>query len=127
MAEVTADQIYDIIGSAGFEKLVAGFYRRVAEDTLLRPMYPEADLAPAAGRLQLFLEQYFGGPTTYSEQRGHPRLRMRHAYFQIDQTARDHWMQHMVGALEEAEFSPVVTAIMREYFENGATFLMNAR
>ncbi|MBI5929106.1 MAG: globin [Chloroflexi bacterium] len=125
MAEITPDQIYDVIGRAGFEKLVEGFYRRVASDDLLRPMYPEADLKPAQHRLQLFLEQYFGGPTTYAEQRGHPRLRMRHAYFKIDQSARDRWVEHMTAALDEAEFAPEVTAVMRDYFENGASFLMN--
>jgi hemoglobin len=118
-------QIYDIIGSDGFKRLVEGFYQRVAEDELLRPMYPEEDLAPAIRRLRLFLEQYFGGPTTYSMERGHPRLRMRHVPFTIDQTARDHWIAHMSASLEEANFPPEVSDIMRQYFENAATFMIN--
>lgn len=126
MGEVRPEQVYDIIGSAGFGKLVEGFYRRVANDDILRPMYPEADLEPARQRLQLFLEQFFGGPTTYSQQRGHPRLRMRHAPFKIDQMARDRWVELMTAALDEAEFVSEVASVMRDYFENGASFLMNS-
>lgn len=127
MAEITPGQVYDMIGSAGFEKLVAGFYRRVATDDVLRPMYPEDDLEPARRRLQLFLEQFFGGPTTYSQERGHPRLRMRHAPFKIDQAARNRWVELMSAALDEVGFDPEVTAVMRDYFENGASFLINAQ
>ncbi len=127
MAEITPDQVYDIIGSAGFEKLVEGFYQRVATDNILRPMYPEGDLQPAQRRLQLFLEQFFGGPTTYSKERGHPRLRLRHAPFQIDQSARNRWVELMMAALDEAGLAQEVTAVMRDYFENGATFLINAQ
>ena len=122
---IEAHQIYDIIGDEGFHKLVDGFYQRVAEDTLLRPMYPEEDLKPAARRLRLFLVQYFGGPTTYSTERGHPRLRMRHVPFKIDVEARNHWVEHMLASLTEANFPAEVTAIMQEYFEGGATFLIN--
>lgn len=117
--------VYNLIGSEGFQKLVAGFYERVATDDLLRPMYPADDLAPAARRLQLFLEQFFGGPTTYSQERGHPRLRARHMPFAIDQAARDRWFSHMTAALEEAEFTPEVAAVLREYFDRAATFLLN--
>ncbi len=127
MAEITPDQVYAIIGSAGFEKLVEGFYQRVATDDILRPMYPEGDLQPAQRRLQLFLEQFFGGPTTYSKERGHPRLRLRHAPFQIDQSARNRWVELMMAALDEAGLTQEVTAVMRDYFENGATFLINAQ
>ncbi|MCQ3928944.1 MAG: globin [Chloroflexi bacterium] len=127
MAEITPGQVYDIIGSAGFEKLVAGFYRRVATDDVLRPMYPEDDLEPAQRRLQLFLEQFFGGPTTYSQERGHPRLRMRHAPFKIDQAARNRWVELMTAALDEVGLDPEVAAVMRDYFENGASFLINAQ
>ena len=119
-------EIYDLIGSNGFERLIDGFYRRVAEDDILRPMYPSGDLAPAAHRLRLFLEQYFGGPTTYSKERGHPRLRARHIRFKIDQQARDRWIELMNAALTEAEFSPEIEAALREYFEMAATFLMNS-
>ncbi len=127
MAEITPGQVYDIIGSAGFEKLVAGFYRRVATDDVLRPMYPEDDLEPARRRLQLFLEQFFGGPTTYSQERGHPRLRMRHAPFKIDQAARNRWVELMSAALDEVGLDPEVAAVMRDYFENGASFLINSQ
>lgn len=122
---IEAHQIYDIIGAEGFKSLVAGFYERVATDDLLRPLYPEEDLAPAERRLRLFLQQYFGGPTTYSIERGHPRLRARHMPFKIDQAARDRWMQHMAASLDEQDFSDEVKAIMHDYFDKGATFLMN--
>lgn len=89
-------------GTEFFETLVTEFYRGVAEDASLRPMYPEQDLGPAAERLQLFLEQYWGGPTTYSETRGHPRLRMRHAPYVVDMAAHDAWLAHMSAALEVA-------------------------
>jgi hemoglobin len=85
-----------------FDLLVGRFYAGVAEDPALRPMYPPGHLGPAAERLQLFLEQYWGGPTTYSQERGHPRLRMRHAPFPVDATAHDAWLRHMRAALDEA-------------------------
>ena len=93
-------------GGVFFEQLVAAFYRGVATDPLLRPMYPEADLAPAAERLRLFLEQYWGGPATYSERRGHPRLRMRHAPFPVDRAASDRWLAHMSGRRSRASSCP---------------------
>ncbi len=89
-------------GHEFFDLLVATFYAGVAEDPVLRPLYPEEDLRPAAERLQLFLEQYWGGPTTYSELRGHPRLRMRHAPFAVDAGAHDAWLAHMRRALDVA-------------------------
>lgn len=119
--------IYDRIGSDGFEQLIRGFYQRVAEDDILRPMYPKGDLEPAARRLRLFLEQYFGGPSTYSQERGHPRLRARHMRFHIDQEARDRWVILMNEALDEVELQSEVATAMREYFEMAATFLMNAQ
>jgi hemoglobin len=122
---IQADQIYDIIGPGGFKALVAGFYKRVATDDLLRPLYPEEDLGPAERRLRLFLQQYFGGPTTYSIERGHPRLRARHMPFKIDREARDRWMEHMAASLDEQDFPTEVKAIMHNYFDQGATFLMN--
>ena len=84
-----------------FEALVGRFYAGVADDPILRPIYPEADLAPAQRRLTLFLAQYWGGPRTYDEERGHPRLRMRHAPFAIDAVARDRWLLHMRAAIAE--------------------------
>ncbi len=120
-------EVFNIIGHDGFEKLVDNFYHRVAEDDILRPMYPKGSLEPAARRLRQFLEQYFGGPTTYSVKRGHPRLRARHMRFPIDEAARDRWVQLMLEALEEAQLPPEVAQIMRDYFEGGATFLINRR
>lgn len=88
-------------GHVTFERLVRKFYEGVADDPVLRPLYPEADLAPAAERLLLFLEQYWGGPRTYSDERGHPRLRMRHQPFRVDALARDHWLAHMRVAVDD--------------------------
>jgi hemoglobin len=88
-------------GEVFFMELVAAFYSRVATDPLLRPMYPPDDLSPAERRLRLFLMQYWGGPHTYSDERGHPRLRMRHAPFPIDPAARDRWLELMGAALDD--------------------------
>lgn len=89
-------------GHAFFDLLVGRFYEAVAVDSDLRPMYPEADLGPAQERLRMFLEQYWGGPTTYSDQRGHPRLRMRHAPYPVDTRAHDAWLRNMRSALDVA-------------------------
>jgi hemoglobin len=98
---------YDAVGGADtFHRLIAAFYRRVAEDPILRPLYPEEDLAPAESRFRMFLEQYWGGPRVYSEQRGHPRLRMRHAPFAVTPTARDRWLELMRAALDEVKLEP---------------------
>jgi len=119
---------FDAIGGhAFFERLVAAFYRRVAADPLLRPLYPGADLRPAEERLLLFLEQYWGGPGTYSEQRGHPRLRMRHVPFPIDAAAAERWLDHMRAALDEQALAPELDAPLREYFERAAAALVNTR
>lgn len=96
----------DFGGEEFFTNLVAAFYRRVAVDDVLRPMYPDEDLAGAERRLRLFLMQYWGGPTTYDEERGHPRLRMRHMDFAIDSVARDRWLTLMNDAMAEQELSP---------------------
>ena len=88
-------------GRATFEKLVSHFYALVSIDPVLRPMYPDDDIKGAAERLLMFLEQYWGGPSTYSEQRGHPRLRMRHATFHISEMERDVWLRHMKSAVDE--------------------------
>lgn len=126
MSEQSQTQtIFEMLGEAAFERLVAAFYRRVREDSTLRPMYPEEDLSGAERRLRLFLIQYFGGPQTYSHERGHPRLRMRHAPFRIGQIERDAWVRHMVAALDESEIGEPAYRIMREYFEHGATFMIN--
>ncbi|MFM7718436.1 MAG: globin [Actinomycetota bacterium] len=103
-----------------FERLVARFYEGVAADEVLRPLYPDADLAPAARRLTLFLAQYWGGPTTYQDERGHPRLRMRHAPFSIGRDLRDRWLVHMRAAVEHLDPPEPVRRALLEYFEFGA-------
>lgn len=121
------DEIFfeQIGGTATFTKLVDKFYEGVAEDPLLRPMYPEEDLGPAKERLRMFLEQYWGGPHTYSEQRGHPRLRMRHNVFPITPAAKDAWLRHMRAAVESLELSPLHEATLWDYLERAAISLVN--
>ena len=117
---------YDEVGGqATFEKLVSVFYREVAADAVLRPMYPEEDLGPAAERLTLFLVQYWGGPATYSDTRGHPRLRMRHVSFHVDPDARDRWLRHMRTALDEVQLSPLHEATLWDYLERAAYAMVN--
>lgn len=117
---------YDAFGGEEFfSALVADFYAGIAEDDMLRPMYPEADLAPAARRLQLFLEQYWGGPTTYSDERGHPRLRMRHAPFPVDASARDRWLAHMRAALDARGLPPQLDDEMWRYLLMAAHAMVN--
>ena len=118
--------IYEMIGEDGFVRLVAAFYRRVAADPVLRPVYPEPDLSAAERRLRLFLIQYFGGPTTYAEERGHPRLRMRHMPFVIGEAERDAWLHDMLGALDEVAIPEPAYTAMKDYFEKGAAFMVNA-
>ncbi len=120
------DSFYAAVGGAEtFRRLVAAFYAEVAEDPLLRPMYPEEDLGPAAERLQGFLEQYWGGPTTYSEQRGHPRLRLRHAPFKVNPAARDRWLAHMRTALDSLDLPPLQHATLWDYLERAAHAMVN--
>jgi hemoglobin len=113
-------------GEATFERLITIFYEQVAEDEILRPMYPEEDLAPAARRFQLFLEQYWGGPHTYSEERGHPRLRMRHAPYVIGERERDAWLRCMRHAMDEVALPEEYDKVMWEYMERAADFMRNA-
>lgn len=117
--------VYDAIGEAGFTRLVAAFYAQVPGDDILAPMYPQDDLAGAEERLRDFLVGRFGGPLRYVERRGHPRLRARHAPFHINRRARDRWMTLMTRALDEAAFAPDVDAVLRAFFENTATFMIN--
>jgi hemoglobin len=112
-------------GEPTFRRLVDEFYAGVATDPLLRPMYPEADLGPAAERLTLFLMQYWGGPNTYSAQRGHPRLRMRHAPFQVDAAARDAWLRHMRRAVDSLDLPPEHATVLWDYLERAAYFMVN--
>jgi hemoglobin len=112
-------------GEATFRLLVARFYARVGGDPLLRPLYPEADLASATERLTLFLIQYWGGPHTYNEQRGHPRLRMRHQPFAVGQAERDAWLEHMKVAVESLELTPAVRKALIDYFETASTAMIN--
>ncbi|HEX6868380.1 MAG TPA: globin [Candidatus Limnocylindrales bacterium] len=112
-------------GMPFFERLVGRFYDGVADDPILRPLYPEADLAPAQRRLTLFLAQYWGGPRTYDAERGHPRLRMRHAPFAIDGEARDRWLQLMRAALAVESIDADVAAELDRYFEMAAEAMRN--
>lgn len=117
--------VFSLIGEDGFRRLVAAFYRQVPLDALLGAMYPASDLAGAEDRLREFLIYRFGGPPRYIEQRGHPRLRMRHAPFAIGQAARDRWMQLMNNALSEAALPAEVEVLLREFFDGTATFMIN--
>ena len=121
------DEIFfeQIGGSETFRKLVDVFYEGVTKDELLRPMYPEEDLGPAKERLRMFLEQYWGGPHTYSEQRGHPRLRMRHNVFPITPAAKDAWLKHMRAAVDSLELSPLDEATLWDYLDRAAHSLIN--
>lgn len=117
--------IYAAIGEEGFRRLVAAFYRQIPSDDVLGPLYQAQDLSGAERRLRDFLMFRFGGPPTYLETRGHPRLRMRHAPFAIGSAARDRWVQVMSKALEEAQLPVNVHRTLEEFFANTATFLMN--
>jgi len=112
-------------GKEFFADLVSQFYAHVATDPILRPMYPESDLKGAALRLQMFLEQYWGGPTTYQEQRGHPRLRMRHAGFHIDSAARDAWLNGMHVVVGGPEMDVDLRAQLWSYLEMAANSMVN--
>lgn len=104
---------------------MARFYERVAHDPVLRPLYPDEDLAYATERLTLFLIQYWGGPSTYNDQRGHPRLRMRHQPFAIGQAERDAWLRHMTAAVESLDLNPAVRKALVDYFEAASTAMIN--
>lgn len=129
--ESTVVNVYDALGGqAFFDDLVERFYRRVAMEPLLRPLYPD-DLAAPTRHLALFLGQYWGGPTTYSDERGHPRLRLRHAPFVIGEPERDAWLRHMGAALDtlvvERGVHPVVEARLLDYFAMTADAMVNVR
>lgn len=120
-----AINIYDAIGEEGFKRLIRAFYAQVPDDPILGPMYPPDDFPAAEERLRDFLVGRFGGPTRYIDQRGHPRLRMRHNPFAIDQQARDRWVQLMDKALDEAALPQPVTDALRGFFHDTATFMIN--
>jgi hemoglobin len=118
---------YDAVGgSEAFERLVHRFYQGVAEDPLLRPLYPEEDLHGAEERLRMFLIQYWGGPSTYGQQRGHPRLRMRHAPFVIGESERDAWLKHMRDAVESLELPEDLETKLWTYLLYAAQSIVNA-
>jgi hemoglobin len=125
MSEPTQTIFQAVGGLETFVRLVDAFYRGVETDPLLRPIYP-ADLTESREHLALFLAQYFGGPGTYSEQRGHPRLRRRHLPFLINAAARDAWLKHMRSAVEETRIPEPARGLMLAYFEQTADFLVNA-
>lgn len=119
------DEVITTVGEDGFYRLVSAFYRQVAQDDILGPMYPKHDMAGAEERLREFLIFRFGGSSRYLEKRGHPRLRMRHMPFVVDQAARDRWIQLMSNAFQEAKLPPAAETMLREFFEHVATFLIN--
>ncbi|WP_035794092.1 globin [Kitasatospora mediocidica] len=124
---VQEESFFEAVGGESvFRRLVHRFYQGVAQDELLRPMYPEEDLGPAEERLTLFLMQYWGGPRTYSEQRGHPRLRMRHAPFRVDQAAHDAWLHHMRVAVDELALAPEAERQLWDYLTYAAASMVNS-
>ncbi|GAA2469982.1 globin [Streptomyces thermolineatus] len=132
MTEIRRDTLeqqtfFDAVGGEEtFRRLVHRFYQGVSEDPLLRPMYPEEDLGPAEERLALFLMQYWGGPRTYGELRGHPRLRMRHAPFRVDRAAHDAWLRHMRTAVDELGLEERYERQLWDYMLHAANFMINA-
>jgi len=125
MNDIDEADVYRLIGEEGFARLVHAFYAQVPADPILGAMYPKHDLGGAEQRLRDFLVGRFGGPPRYVEQRGHPRLRMRHMPFTLDEAARDRWVQLMDRALDQAALPDEVTSMLREFFAATATFLRN--
>lgn len=124
---VDEHEVYAAVGEDGFRRLVAAFYRQVPDDDILGPMYPKEDMEGAEDRLRNFLIFRFGGPQHYIEQRGHPRLRMRHAPFAVGPAARNRWVQLMDRAFAETKLPTEAEAVLRGFFESMATFMMNRR
>ena len=119
--------LHEMIGDDGFTRLIGAFYRQIPEDDILGPIYPADDLAGAEQRLRDFLIFRFGGSKHYIEQRGHPRLRQRHPPFPVDQRARDRWVSLMERALAETQLPAQAEQMLREFFSDTATFMMNRR
>jgi hemoglobin len=123
---VSETTFYDAVGGAEtFHRLVHRFYEGVAEDPVLRPLYPEQDLGPAEERLRMFLEQYWGGPRTYGDRRGHPRLRMRHSPFRIGEREREAWLAHMRAALDSLDLPEPAERMLWDYLVNAAYSMVN--
>jgi hemoglobin len=119
--------LYDRIGgSPTFDRLVRTFYEGVRSDPVIWPMYPADDLEGVIWRLSAFLQQYWGGPTTYSEERGHPRLRMRHLPFRVTPEAREHWLMHMRSAVDSLELAPLDEAELWAYLDRAAHAMTNS-
>ncbi len=124
---MTDASFYEQVGGhETFRRLVHEFYAGVASDPQLRALYPGDDLGPAERRFRMFLEQYWGGPTTYSEERGHPRLRMRHQPFKVTPVQRDRWLTHMMAAVDTVELAPANDRILREYLVGAAESMVNS-
>jgi hemoglobin len=124
---VTVESFYDQVGGhETFRMLVHEFYAGVAGDPELRALYPEDDLGSAELRLRMFLEQYWGGPPTYSEERGHPRLRMRHHPFKITPAQRDRWLGHVMAAVDTLDLAPAHDLILRDYLDRAAQSMVNS-
>jgi hemoglobin len=118
-------QLYALMGEERFRQLVANFYRRIPADDLLGPMYERRDMKAAEDRLADFLIQRFGGPETYSQRRGHPRLRMRHGPFKIDQRGRNRWVELMEAAMAETDLPAKAVPLLRSFFHDAGTFMIN--
>lgn len=119
--------VFEMVGGEDtFRRLVDVFYRKVEEDTKLRAIFPE-NLEPGKRAQFLFLVQYWGGPAYYAAERGHPRLRLRHSPYSITPSLRDRWVKHMLAAIDEVGIQEPARSLMRQYFENGATFMINTR
>lgn len=125
MSEPDPQSVFDVVGESGLRRLVAAFYRRIPTDDLIGPMYPPEALAEAERRLADFLIYRFGGPETYVQQRGHPRLRIRHAPFTITTAARDRWVLLMDAAIDEVQWPIEVVAVVKPFLHESATFLVN--
>ncbi len=125
MSPLSVEELFDHLGETQLEQLVAAFYRGVRTDEILSPMYPADDLDGAEYRLKEFLVYRLGGPQRYLTERGHPALRMRHAPFAINQSARDRWMELMTAAMQEVELSDEIRQTLESFFDQMATFLIN--
>ena len=126
LAEAPTANVFEAAGGEpAFRELVGRFYAQVAKDPVLRAVYPDEDLSGATERLTLFLIQYWGGPSTYSQQRGHPRLRLRHQPFAIGQRERDAWLGHMTAAVDSLDLTPGVRKALLDYFDAASTAMIN--